>query len=131
MIPPVSLEHRRLLGHHMDAKNTSALTYSRDAMSAPLQVMEEVLEAVRKQILKPDDTGAERAAAARSFVVRPATGIDQDAVEPDEFLREDFPEVETDSGKSGSSLDDMNDELDDQAEASSFEVLGRCQCCRS
>ena len=124
MIPPVSLEHRRILGHHMDSSNTSALTYSRDAMSGPLQVMETVLEAVRRGVLKPDETRAQRAAEARNLVEE----LGNDLAPADEIqstpAREDFPEVETQSESDGS-VDAMREEVDDETEAKSFEVLDR------
>lgn len=52
------LDHdtRRLLGGHVAVGDKSMLTYSRDAMSAPLRQLERILEAVRSGAFSPDCT---------------------------------------------------------------------------
>ena len=55
------LEERKILGHHMDAKFTTALTYSRDALAAPLTKFAKVVEQIRDGTFQPDLSRAARA----------------------------------------------------------------------
>ena len=55
------LEERKLLGHHMDAKFTTALTYSRDALAAPLAKFAKVVQSIREGTFNPDLSRAARA----------------------------------------------------------------------
>lgn len=123
--PPVTLEHRRLLGHHMDAANTSALTYSRDAMSAPLQVMEQVLESIRQGVFRPDDTRATRAAEARQCIQTEQLDISLIQADHASDLRDQYPEVDSESCESVSSIDEVRDEIDESRENETFEAIGK------
>eukprot|EP00971_Amphidinium_carterae_P068558 1357424-Amphidinium_carterae.1 len=52
----VDIEQRKLLGYHVLQGQESALTYSRDAMAAPLCDLEKVLAKVRGGSFRPDLT---------------------------------------------------------------------------
>ena len=52
----VSLEHRRLLGHHVHDSARSTETYNRDVLLPAARSLEEVLLAVRDGRLRPDDS---------------------------------------------------------------------------
>lgn len=60
------IEHRRILGHHLDPQYASAVTYSRDAMAGPLNAMAKVLDDIRQGLLQPDLSRAHRAVAVRA-----------------------------------------------------------------
>ena len=45
---------RRLLGHHAAPKDRSMLTYSRDALAAPLRELDRVYELIRSGSFRPD-----------------------------------------------------------------------------
>ena len=47
---------RRLLGYHIDPKNKSVETYSRDCLAAPLRALDAVLLQIRRQSFQPDCT---------------------------------------------------------------------------
>lgn len=57
----VDIALRRLMGHHSDPAMKSALTYSRDAMAAPLAEVQKVVDAINSGDFRPDDSRAERA----------------------------------------------------------------------
>ena len=77
------LDHdtRRLLGGHVVPGDASMLTYSRDAMAAPLRALERVLGAIRESCFDPDCTrsGLFSAAEAGAFV---AASPDAEPVTP-------------------------------------------------
>ena len=52
----ISMEDRRIAGHHMDPSNKSALTYSRDELCRLMHTEEKILIKIRKGIFKPDDS---------------------------------------------------------------------------
>lgn len=56
----VELPIRRLFGHHVDPGTKSALTYSRDAMSGPLNVYIDILNQIRDRTFDPDSTRSAR-----------------------------------------------------------------------
>ena len=58
MAAKFGLDHstRRLLGYHSSGRDQSLLTYSRDAMSAPLRKLTAMIAAVREQKFFPDAT---------------------------------------------------------------------------
>ena len=62
----MAIEARRALGYHLAPGTDSVLTYSRDALSGPLRLLEEMLAAVRAGRFVPDSTrsGAFTALAA-------------------------------------------------------------------
>ena len=52
----ISLEDRRIAGHHMDPGSRSALTYSRDELCRMMFTEEKILQRIRKGQFKPDDS---------------------------------------------------------------------------
>ena len=57
----LTIEERRMLGHHLESKGTSALTYSRDALAGPLTKFAEVVKSIRDLQFCPDESRAVRA----------------------------------------------------------------------
>ena len=51
---------RRMLGYHVGKDDWSLLTYSRDAMSSPLRMLDEVFESIRLNRFNPDATRSGR-----------------------------------------------------------------------
>ena len=58
----VSLEDRRIAGHHLDAGARSPLTYSRDELCRLMKIFEDVLKAIRAGSFRPDDSRVMRLA---------------------------------------------------------------------
>ena len=56
----MSIEDRRLLGHHVDRNQISPLTYSRDALAGPLNSLWSVICRVRSGRFDPDESRAVR-----------------------------------------------------------------------
>ena len=56
----LSLEDRRMLGHHLDGPGTSALTYSRDALAGPLTRFARIVQDIRNLKFHPDQSRASR-----------------------------------------------------------------------
>ena len=52
----VSLEDRRIAGHHLDPGAQSALTYSRDELCRMMKTEELILQKIRKGTFRPDDS---------------------------------------------------------------------------
>lgn len=52
----VDIPTRRLLGYHSDSNDTSVLTYSRDAMAAPLRAFSKVIADISTGRFRPDET---------------------------------------------------------------------------
>ena len=50
------MDDRRMLGNHISKKDISVLTYSRDALSAPLRRLQYVVRMVREKTFDPDKT---------------------------------------------------------------------------
>ena len=50
----VSFEDRRLLGHHLDRRTASPLTYSRDEATRLAALVHGILDLIRRDILQPD-----------------------------------------------------------------------------
>ena len=69
----IAWDDRLVLGGHVGHLR-SAITYSRDAMSRPLQMVEEMLTAIRRGTFKPDETRSGR------FVAEASTESQHDAV---------------------------------------------------
>ena len=67
----VSLEDRRIAGHHLDPANRSALTYSRDELCRLMHTEERILIRIRRGVFKPDDSRVMRLAA----MVKEDTGV--------------------------------------------------------
>lgn len=70
----MSIEDRRVLGHHIDPNAVSALTYSRDAMSGPLERLWQVICNVREGKFFPDESRARRTCRALGLIESPAEG---------------------------------------------------------
>ena len=145
----MSLEDRRILGHHMDAPNTSALTYSRDALAGPLERMEAVLESVRDGSFDPDSSRATRAyskiqarssqasrtssSAARGLTAGSISAAATNPEEPEGVATEDayqptdgdiqLDSEESDSSSSGS--EDMSEPVDDSEEEQLLASVGK------
>ncbi|CAE7625805.1 unnamed protein product [Symbiodinium sp. CCMP2592] len=58
----VSLEDRRIAGHHLDPDSRSPLTYSRDELCRLMKIFEDILKAIRSGHFKPDDSRVMRLA---------------------------------------------------------------------
>ena len=56
----VSLETRRLLGHHLDPGSRSAETYGRDSMSPAVRALENVLNDIKCGKFRPDESRSGR-----------------------------------------------------------------------
>ena len=56
----MSVEDRRLLGHHVDRNMVSPLTYSRDALSGPLERLWRVILQIKVGEFNPDESRATR-----------------------------------------------------------------------
>ena len=57
----MAVDDRRILGHHLDAKGVSALTYSRDALAGPLTQFAAIVSQIREGTFFPDESRAARA----------------------------------------------------------------------
>jgi len=57
---PLPKEYRRALGHHVDSKDASIVTYSRDYLFAPLLALDKLLEEIVSGKFAPDESRAER-----------------------------------------------------------------------
>lgn len=58
----VSLEDRRIAGHHLDPDSRSPLTYSRDELCRLMKIFEDILKAIRAGSFRPDDSRVMRLA---------------------------------------------------------------------
>ena len=74
------IDIRRLMGHHMPPGDTSAINYSRDAMSGVMQAAVDLLQDIRNEIFKPDDNRSSRIRA--SGLMNVCSGLDQAPVTP-------------------------------------------------
>ena len=104
----IDYDSRRFLGYHSEGKDRSLLTYSRDAMSAPLRKLISMIMAIKNKQFYPD--------ASRSgyFV-------------PDQELPPDAAEDCSDSASDGSSSRGSGSEEDcnhDEEEAVVAEMVG-------
>ena len=106
----VSLEHRRLLGHHMDGKGVSALTYSRDALAGPLQSYASVVEDIRELKFRPDDTRSMRAWNTIH--------------NQDQKANAEQSDTSSSTSSSSSSSNDMEEEPNYDEEQEQFDLLG-------
>lgn len=131
----VDLQSRRLLGNHISKQDVSVLCYSRDSLSAPMRLMQEVVIMVRQGKFHPDASrsGLFAAQAARDAGAEPDEEVlsrlagdhmlqnrevakDPESGERTLDSREGPREVEADDDsltESGSSDDDTTD--DDKA----------------
>ena len=66
----VSLEDRRIAGHHLDAGARSPLTYSRDELCRLMKIFEDVLKAIRAGSFRPDDSRVMRLAVMCGSVLQ-------------------------------------------------------------
>ena len=60
----MTIDDRRLLGHHVDKNQISPLTYSRDALAGPLERLWSILIKIKKGQFDPDESRATRAIKA-------------------------------------------------------------------
>jgi len=79
----MNIEDRRLLGHHVDRNQVSPLTYSRDALSGPLERLWLVLQKVKTGQFLPDESRASRAIRFISSISASSTSIDESRRGPD------------------------------------------------
>ena len=77
----LSVEDRRLLGHHVDRNQVSPLTYSRDALSGPLERMFRVIMQVRAGEFNPDESRATRTIRSLGTVFASSTNDSNTATE--------------------------------------------------
>ena len=59
------LDVRRLLGHHVDPQHGSTLTYSRDALVHPMQLVDGMLDEIRRGLFNPDLSRTDQLIAAQ------------------------------------------------------------------
>ena len=99
----MSVDDRRILGHHIDPHMVSALTYSRDAMSGPLERLWKVIQSIKNGEFLPDESRARRTGRALGLISNDV----QDTLTADELLPEAPDQVE-DEIVSQSSSDDSD-----------------------
>ena len=95
---------RRTLGYHVPRKDKSLIIYSRDALAAPLRVLDAVLDKISKGEFRPDATRS--GMVARELGVLGAAASQRPSQDP-------LPEVEAEAVSSSSS-----EGSDDEEEAS-------------
>ena len=92
----VSFEDRRLLGHHMDRRTSSPLTYSGDEATRLAALVHGILDLIRRDILQPDLPRVHRLAALieQGVTQDRTTVLEQDApasdVSSNDCASEDF-----------------------------------------
>lgn len=96
----MSIEDRLVLGHHMDKKGVSALTYSRDALAGPLAAFAAIVAKIRWGEFNPDLSRAQRL----------ANGLPQSESSQGAVLEDTNP-LEGFENDSSSDSEDMNEEL--------------------
>eukprot|EP00435_Cladocopium_sp_Y103_P038227 s2670_g10.t1 len=98
----LSLETRRLLGHHLDAGAKSAETYNRDSMGPAIEQMVKTLQAIKRGAFFPDSSRSGR------FVASGGTQAETlDRAETDEQSSDSDSTFEPDSEESSDSDDDV------------------------
>ena len=109
---PISV--RRLMGHHLPPGDVSAINYSRDAMSAPMQAVVDMLAEVRCGEFRPDDPRSRRIVTA----VRSAKRL-----RGDEATSTEVPLTTDGDSSSPDALSDYDDKFDNTmlSESSSSE----------
>ena len=121
----IPLEVRRLLGHHVDPQHGSTVTYSRDALSGPMEHVEEMLEAIIAKTFNPDAPRSTRLADARA---RRAASVPKLTVVPrlrDESSDESEGKALSSSSSSGSSSQSVKsfaEDEQDQLEAAEMQL---------
>ena len=80
----VSLETRRLLGHHLDPGSWFAETYGRDSMSPAVRSLESVLNAIKCGNFRPDESRSGRFVKAQEVAeVQPVEQADEESDDSD------------------------------------------------
>eukprot|EP00435_Cladocopium_sp_Y103_P075175 s103_g54.t1 len=94
----VSLETRRLLGHHLDANAKSAETYNRDSMGPAIEKLIETLQAIKRGVFIPDATRSGRfVAEGRPPVEASETGeADEQSSDSDSSYMPDTDDSDSD-----------------------------------
>ena len=112
MAAKFGLDHgtRRLLGYHSEGRDRSMLTYSRDAISAPLRKMVAMIKAVKDGKFFPDST--------RSGYFVP----DDIPAEASVQAQDDDTESDTSSSRGSASEEDANP---DEEETAVSELVGK------
>ena len=87
----ISLEDRRILGYHTDG-NKVPLTYSRDAASRPLAILEGLISEIYQDKFRPDSTRSGR------LVTQPDKDVGVIKVEDDFIVIADSPGAEDSDG---------------------------------
>ena len=108
----MTLEQRKLLGHHMDNKGTSALTYSRDALAGPLASFAQIMTDIRELRFFPDDS---RALRAWSTLQKSAK---------DRSIEVEKESEDEESSDSDSDSNDMSEEPDPRISDQQLEQVG-------
>ncbi len=92
------LPDRRALGHHLEAGDNSAITYSRDELSRLMVRVEQMLQDIRVGDFKPDDRRVQRIAEQSG-----ATGRDDFLTEAEDGSEDsdDFSAVDLERGPMG------------------------------
>ena len=91
----ISLEDRRIAGHHLDPASRSPLTYSRDELCRLMKIFSDILRKIRAGQFKPDDSRVMRLAVMIQASEGPQ--LQEKVVEHDPFV--------SDSEAEGSDLD--------------------------
>ena len=112
----LSVDDRRILGHHIDPHMTSALTYSRDAMAGPLERMYRVIQSIKDGSFLPDESRARRTGRNLGLVFdEPVEETDQTVEMPDAILEAGEEEVMSDTSSDES---DVGNDLSPEEEHS-------------
>lgn len=113
----MSIEFRTLLAQHVLAHQVSCLTYSRDALSEPLRAYDRMLEHIRKQTFKPDESRSGRIQKKRR-VDEEIQGIDVPVSPAAPEAEADEAEDDSEASVSSSSSSSSESEAEDAAVAS-------------
>ena len=98
---PISV--RRLMGHHLPPGDVSAINYSRDAMSAPMQAVVDMLAEIRCGDFRPDDPRSKRIVSSeRPFKRRCEASVTNTSA----------PIIAEDVGSSPDALSDVDEPFD-------------------
>ena len=89
-----SLELRRFLGHHQQPGDQSALTYSRDAMSAPMTALVRMLDDISSGRFDPDASRSGRIKRTGGVFGEPNAAAGRNVVGPSELAEFEHHETE-------------------------------------
>ena len=126
----MSLEERRLLGHHLDPQFKSVVTYSREALLKSHVKLQTMMWEIKQKIFDPDQTRLQVLLGARqsfpSGVTMASASNMSDSLmpeaAPDEQLDEVLEAVLDDGYQSVAGSDDLSDHELDSVEQESVEV---------